>query len=171
MQRLKTGKTIGGNSFTSGPLSYLLRNRFYIGEVVYKGDILPGEQKPIIDRDLFDAVQDKLAEQQNNYTATRTASEALLVGRIFDDRGNRVSPSHTRKKGVRYRYYVSLPLLRGEPDQVGSVHHVPAIEIETAVAHAVRQHLALPLGVGIARLCDQPAEWSSQYLELGLASS
>ncbi len=28
----------------------------------------------------------------------------------------------------------------------------------------------LPRGVGIARLCDQPAEWSRQYLKLGLAN-
>ena len=146
VQRLKTGKTIGGNSFTSGPLSYLLRNRFYIGEVVYKGEILPGEQKSIIDRDLFDAVQTKLTEQQNNYITTRFASEALLLGRIFDDRGNRMSPTHARKKGVRYRYYISLPLLRGEPDRAGSVHRVPAIEIETIVANAVRLELKLPAG-------------------------
>src|SRR5665213_541963 len=65
---VKTGKTVGGIPFTSGPLSYLLRNRFYIGEVVYKGEILPGEQPPIIDRDLFNAVQAKLAAQQNNQT-------------------------------------------------------------------------------------------------------
>ena len=114
--------------------------------MVYKGEILPGEQKSIIDRHLFDAVQTKLAEQQNNYITTRSASEALLLGRIFDDRGNRMSPSHARKKGVRYRYYISLPLLRGEPDRAGSVHRVPAIEIETIVADAVRRKFKLPAG-------------------------
>ena len=79
MQRLKTGNTVGGNAFTSGPLSYLLRNRFYIGEVVYKGEILLGEQKAIIDRDLFDAVQTKLAEQQNNYITTRARLRGPLA--------------------------------------------------------------------------------------------
>jgi hypothetical protein len=34
-----------------------LRNRFYIGEVNYKGEIYPGEQPSILDRDLFDRVQ------------------------------------------------------------------------------------------------------------------
>ena len=71
VQPVRTGRAIGGIPFTSGPLSYLLRNRFYIGEVVYKGEILPGEQPAIIDRDLFDAVQIKLAEQQNNHIQTR----------------------------------------------------------------------------------------------------
>src|SRR3989442_4629348 len=121
VQTLRTGRTIGGIPFTRGPLSYLLRNRFYIGEVVYKGEILPGGQAAIIDRDLFEAVQAKLAEQQNNTITSRSASEALLMGRLFDDRGHLMSPSHVRKKGVKYRYYVSLPLLHGQSDQVGSM--------------------------------------------------
>jgi site-specific DNA recombinase len=134
VQALKSGKTIGGIPFTSGPLGYLLRNRFYVGEVVYKSEILPGEQVPIVDRELFEAVQTKLAEQQNNHTKTRAKSEALLTGLIFDDRGNRMTPSHARKKGMKYRYYVSLPLLQGQPDRVGSVHRVPASEIEKLVS-------------------------------------
>jgi site-specific DNA recombinase len=58
-----TGATHGGIPFGRGSLFYLLRNRFYIGEVKYKGDILPGEQPAIMDRDLFDAVQQKLTDQ------------------------------------------------------------------------------------------------------------
>ena len=96
---LKSGKTIGGIPFTRGPLAYLLRNRFYIGEVVFKGEILPGEQPAIIDRDLFDAVQAKLTEQANNHKPVRIKSEALLAGRIFDDRGNRMTPEPCPKTG------------------------------------------------------------------------
>ena len=146
LQRLKSGQTIGGIPFTSGPLSYLLRNRFYIGEVAYKGEVLPGEQQPIIDRALFEAVQAKLAEQQNNHVTTRTQTAALLTGRIFDDHGNRMSPSHARKNGIRYRYYTSLSLLRGEPDRAGSIRRVPAPEIEAAVASALRQELGAAPG-------------------------
>jgi hypothetical protein len=89
--------TRSGIPFTSGPLSYLLRNRFYVGEVVYKGEVLPGEQMPIVDRELFDAVQTKLVDQQNSHTKTKAKTDALLMGLIFDDRGNRMSPSHARK--------------------------------------------------------------------------
>jgi site-specific DNA recombinase len=35
---LKSGKSIGGIPFTRGPLAHLLRNRFYVGEVVFKGE-------------------------------------------------------------------------------------------------------------------------------------
>ena len=49
------------NTTTSmGRLTRLLRNRFYIGEVVFRGEVFPGEQPAILDRDLFDAVQAKL---------------------------------------------------------------------------------------------------------------
>lgn len=141
VQLLKTGKTIGGIPFTRGPLSYLLRNRFYIGEVDYKGEILPGEQTAIVDPKLFNAVQTRLTEQLNNHTKTRAKSEALLIGRIFDDRGNRMSPTHARKRGVKYRYYTSRPLLEGRTDQVGSVNRIPAIEIENIVGDAVRREI------------------------------
>ena len=46
-----------------GPLAHLLKNRFYVGEVVYKGEVHKGEHEPILDRDLFEAVQEKLAER------------------------------------------------------------------------------------------------------------
>src|SRR5918994_7403184 len=42
VRTLKTGETVGGIPFTRGPLAHLLRNRFYIGEVVFKGDTLAG---------------------------------------------------------------------------------------------------------------------------------
>jgi DNA invertase Pin-like site-specific DNA recombinase len=141
VRTLKTGETVGGIPFTRGPLAHLLRNRFYIGEVAFKGEILKGEQPAIIDRDLFDTVQAKLKEQQNNHTARRMQSEALLIGRIFDDHGNRMSPSHVRKRGVKYRYYLSAVLLNGMVDRAGSVHRVPAEEIEKLVIKSVREHL------------------------------
>ena len=68
VRSLKTGRTIGGIPFTRGPLAHFLRNRFYIGEVVFKGEVFPGEQPAILDRDLFDAVQAKLNAQRNNHS-------------------------------------------------------------------------------------------------------
>jgi site-specific DNA recombinase len=141
---LANGRTIGGIPFTRGPLAYLLRNRFYIGEVAYKGKICPGEQPPILDRTLFEAVQAKLCEQRTSHRATRGSSESLLLGRMFDDRGNRMTPSHSRKHGLRYRYYVSSALIQGQPELVGSVTRVPAVEIECLVCNAVAQHANEP---------------------------
>ena len=141
VRSLKTGRIVGGIPFTRGPLAYLLRNRFYIGEVVFKGEVLPGEQPAILDRELFDAVQARLSEQLNHHTAVRAKSESLLIGRLYDDRGNCMSPSHAKKLGIRYRYYVSSPLLHGQAGHAGSVRRVPAAEVEALVGHAVREHL------------------------------
>ena len=141
VRRLSSGRAVGGNPLTRGPLAHLLRNRFYIGEVAFKGEILPGEQPAILDRKLFESVQRKLDEQRTNHSTTRTNSESLLMGRIFDDRGNRMTPSYARKNGKRYRYYLSSPLSQGQAEHAGSVRRVPASEIETLVIDAVRKRL------------------------------
>ena len=141
LRTLKTGRPVGGIPFTRGPLAHLLRNRFYIGEVPFKGEILRGEQTAIVDQGLFDAVQAKLSEQINNHKATRMKSEALLAGRIFDDRGNRMTPSHACKRGIKYRYYLSSTLLQGQAERSGSVRRIPATEIEALVIRSVRDRL------------------------------
>jgi DNA invertase Pin-like site-specific DNA recombinase len=87
VRSLKTRRTVGGIPFTRGPLAHFLRNRFYIGEVVFKGEVFPGEQPAILDRDLFDAVQAKLNDQRNNHTVIRAKSDALLIGRIYPHSG------------------------------------------------------------------------------------
>jgi site-specific DNA recombinase len=143
IRNLKTGGTVGGIPFGRGMLAHILRNRFYVGEVVFKGEVLAGEQPAIVDRTLFDAVQAKLTEQLNNHTTARAKSDALLVGRIFDDRGNRMSPSHARKRGIKYRYYLTSALLEGRPDHSGSIRRVPAVEIEALVIRSVQEHLKL----------------------------
>jgi len=140
-RRLKTGKPVGGIPFTRGPLAHLLRNRFYIGEVVFKGETLPGEQPAIVDRALFDAVHAKLSEQATHHKAIRMKSEALLAGRIFDDRGNRMSPTHARKNGIKYRYYISAALVQGQGEQAGTISRLPANDIEALIAAAIRKHL------------------------------
>ena len=78
-----TGATRGGIPFERGSLFYLLRNRFYIGEVKYKGEILPGEQPAIIERDLFDAVQQKLTNQWSHRNHAKTKSDYLLTGLLY----------------------------------------------------------------------------------------
>src|SRR5262249_47991489 len=57
-------------------------------------------------------------------------------------RGNRMSPTHANKKGVRYRYYVSQALLQNRKAKAGSIPRVPAPEIESFVCDGVRRQLA-----------------------------
>jgi site-specific DNA recombinase len=172
LRALKGGRTVGGVLFTRGPLAHLLRNRFYIGEVAFKGEILKGEQPPIVAKDLFDAVQAKLSEQATNREATRAGSEALLTGLIYDDRGNRMSPAHARKGGIKYRYYISGVLLHGAAEKAGSVRRVPAIEIEQLVIGSVRKHLDLSAALDDRAVIDHVnrIEIQSNRLAIKLAS-
>ena len=142
LRPLSNGRTIGGIAFTRGSLAAFLRNRFYIGEVRYKGEVFPGEQSAILDRALFDAVQSKLDRQRTNHAKARQQSQSLLMGRIFDERGNRMTPSYAVKNAVRYRYYISSALIQGQPDKAAKLNRVPATEIEKLILSAVRKHLA-----------------------------
>src|SRR5947208_14981295 len=80
------GHTIGGGRFGVGALAYLLKNRFYIGEVVYRGEVHRGEHEPIVDSALFAAVQGKLAAQAVALRCRLRGSPTLLSGRLFDNR-------------------------------------------------------------------------------------
>ena len=142
LRPLSNGRTIGGIPFTRGSLAAFLRNRFYIGEVRYKGEVFPGEQPAILDRALFDTVQSKLDRQRTNHAKARQQSQSLLMGRIFDERGNRMTPSYAVKNGMRYRYYISAALVQGQPDKAAKLNRVPATEIEKLILSAVRKHLA-----------------------------
>src|SRR2546425_2642901 len=139
---LADGRVRGGIRFGVGSLAHLLKNRFYIGEVVYRGEVHRGEHEPILDRDLFEAVQAKLSSNAVAWQVRLKGSPAILTGRIFDDRGNCMRPTHSNKCGVRYRYYVSHAIMQKRKAEAGSVARVPAPEIENLVLDGVRKHRA-----------------------------
>src|SRR5205807_130982 len=141
LRRLSDGRTIGGSRFGVGALAHLVKNRFYVGEVAYRGDVHRGEHEGILDRALFAAVQGKLAAQAVARRCRLRGSPALLTGRIFDDGGNRMSPTHANKGGARYRYYISQALLLKKTQAPGSVSRVPAVELEALVLAELRNHL------------------------------
>jgi site-specific DNA recombinase len=143
-KKLSTGATRGGIPFGRGALYYLLNNRFYIGEVEYKDEILPGEQPVILERALFEAVRQKALAQWSHRTLARKKSGCPLTGLLFDDAGHRMVPTHATKAGVRYRYYASAPVLHGEAKtaSVGTISRVPATDVEEAIAKHLKHHLA-----------------------------
>jgi site-specific DNA recombinase len=137
-RRLANGRTIGGVLLTRGPLAHMLKNRTYIGELNHKDSSYPAEHQPLIDRGTFDAVQIKLAENLQSHLSERAASNALLLGKFFDDAGHTMSPTHARKKGLRYRYYVSRALVEGRTKVAGTVPRVSAEQVEIRVVTALR---------------------------------
>ena len=133
-----TGKTLGGGLISRGHLYKILSNPIYLGRLPHRGQVHDGLHASIIDREIWDRVQLLLAEHAQRTAGGRQNSDGLLAGKLFDDRGNPMSPSHAAKGGRRYRYYVSQAILQGRKHEAGSVARVPALEIEARVAEAVR---------------------------------
>jgi site-specific DNA recombinase len=134
---LSSGRTIGARALTNGPLAHMLRNRMYLGEINHRDKSYRGEHAPIIDPSLFKAIQTKLTENRQERRRRRQSSNALLIGKLFDDRGNPMTPTYAIKKGVRYRYYVSCVLNQGRKEEAGSFPRVAAEAVERIVLDAI----------------------------------
>jgi len=100
----KVAKYKGGIPFTYGPLAYFLKNRIYFGEMHHGGKWFKGEHEAIVDHETFDRVQQLLKSAATHRKVKRSESGALLMGKLYDDRGNLMSPSFSSKNGVRYRF-------------------------------------------------------------------
>lgn len=127
-----------GKPITKGFLYRLLNNRAYIGEAVHKGKSYPGEHDAIIDQDVWDAVRTILKESPRvRANRSRANTPALLKGLLWGADGAAFSPTHTRKNGKLYRYYVSQTLLRHGAGSC-TVGRVSAAEIEGTVVDQLR---------------------------------
>ncbi|MEQ1711941.1 MAG: recombinase family protein [Hyphomicrobium sp.] len=129
------GHAKGGVPIARGALYLMLQNRIYRGEIVHKENSYPGQHEPIVDEALWNEVQSALSENRvERVTRSTAAAPSLLAGLVYDDSGERMSPTHANKKGTRYRYYVSQSLIkRYRPQASGSACRVPAAELEGIV--------------------------------------
>lgn len=133
----------GGRPFSRGNLHALLRYRTYIGEVTHKGTVYPGEQDAIVPQDLWDRVQACLADGKAGCgAATISGGASPLTGLLYDETGDRLTPSHASKNGRRYRYYVSSRLIEKGTDPTG--WRLPAKQVEAIVTAALAAWLRNP---------------------------
>lgn len=140
----QTGKTSGGQPYSRGALYELLKNRLYIGDTMHRDRHYPGEHAGIVPQDLWDKVQATLSSNlQGHRSGARAKEPSLLVGLVYDADGRRLTPSHTVKKGRRYRYYVSQPAAKPSA-QYHAVQAVrmPAQDLESIVASRINMFLA-----------------------------
>lgn len=109
----RSGKERGGYLYDPSGLSYLLRNRIYLGQITHKDKSYPGEHDAIVDADLFQQVQDRLAANHHKFVNRQTRSAACpLHNKIFDAQGKPMRPNFGYGRGKKiYRYYVSDTLL------------------------------------------------------------
>ena len=133
------GRSTGGGLLSRGHVYKLLSNPIYVGRITHKGQVHEGRHPPIVTLDLWDEVQKNLRDHLGAARANRArqSSDALLVGKLYDDGGNRMSPSWARKGSKRWRYYVSQATLQGDMSKAGSILRVPAADVETLVAEAL----------------------------------
>jgi hypothetical protein len=133
-----------GKRLNKGSLYKLLNNRVYLGEAVHKGTSYPGEHQALIDRALWDKVHAILTESPRSRAGrSRAQTPALLRGLIFGPTGCAMTPTHSRKNGKQYRYYVSTSVLKESADAC-PIRRIPAGEIEAAVIAQLREILRAP---------------------------
>jgi hypothetical protein len=143
-------RTAGFTSKTGRPLNKsdiykLLNNPTYVGDVVHKGNVYRGEHKALISRELWDKVHSILQESPRaRANRNRSQTTALLRGLIFGTDGRAMSPTHTRRRGRLYRYYIAQAVLKGISGGSDIVRRVSAAEIEALVVGQVRALLRQP---------------------------
>jgi DNA invertase Pin-like site-specific DNA recombinase len=163
-RRFSDGREVGGAPLSRGAIYLILRNQLYRGQIAHRGEVHQGNHEAIIDVETWDAVQTMLTAQsgrgrgsgagsQSAVTSVDASSASPLTGLVFDERGHRLSPVTAVRRGRRYRYYVSAPLVRGVCNSDGL--RIPAPDLEALVASTLHGHLSDPgwvievLGVGL----------------------
>ena len=144
-----SGKIYGGCPLSRGQIHFLLTNPIYIGQIRHKKLTWPGQQEAIIEQDLWERVQTKLQAAsarprircQLTGTLKQPQARSMLAGKLRDETGDRLTPSHTTRRGRRLRYYVSNRLISARAPKDGSGWRLPAPELEQAVARIVAGHL------------------------------
>jgi DNA invertase Pin-like site-specific DNA recombinase len=137
------GRLSGGRPFSRGALYRLLQNRIYRGEITHQGNVYVGQHEVIVDHNLWQLVQDKLAaNRQERLLGVCAEAPSLLAGLMVDARGNRMTPTHANKRGKRYRYYISTSLLEGDQPAAEGGMRIPAGEVEGLVMDQLRAFLS-----------------------------
>ena len=139
------GTRTGGLPFRRGHLHCLLTNPLYAGRIRHQRRVYEGQHPSIIAPELWDAVQTQLqagAAKPRRRTTKGRAARSPLAGKLFDETGDRLTPSHTKKKnGQRLRYYVSRRLIQHSGQKDLSGWRLPAPMLEQTVVHLIRQHV------------------------------
>lgn len=139
------GNRSGGIILDRGHIYQILTNPIYVGRIRHRSKVYEGMHEGIVEQAIWDNVQVTLQENASRKRGSGlSASEpSLLLGKIFDDTGDRLTPSHSNKKGRRYRYYISRRLVTkaGEKDLSG--WRLPAKQLEQQIAEAIKRQLSI----------------------------
>ena len=139
------GRVSGGIPFDRGHLHHILSNPVYAGRIRHKGQVYNGQHPAIIDPKTWDKVQELLQSGAAISRGTRKkAITSPLAGKLFDETGDRLTPSHSRKNGKRLRYYVSRRVIAGGCEKHPDAWRLPAEQVEGVLTEMIRRHLGRP---------------------------
>jgi len=144
----QSGRKRTGRLFDKGAVYKILNNRLYIGEISHKGVAYPGEHKAIIDRQTWDRVHAVLEGNASRQGCqphhARATTPAPLKGILTCGAcGKAMTPSHTRRRGRCYRYYVCTTAIK-QSHAACPVKSIAASEAEELVLSQVRRLLRSP---------------------------
>lgn len=152
IRTLSSGQQKGGTQFSFGHIYHILTNPIYAGRIRHKENIYLGQHPALIEPGVWDVLQEQLkagavmsrsGKGRNSEGGKKHMS--LLTGKVFDETGDRLTPSHTKTpKGRRLRYYVSHRLIRSTGPKDPSGWRLPGPELEAMVAGLVVKHLGSP---------------------------
>jgi hypothetical protein len=135
----RKGKSRGGVVMSPGGVAHLLDNPVYCGMIRHRGVLHPGQHPPIVDTELWDAIQALRSQTRGKGRATAMKSGAKLIGKVFDAHANPMSPTTTRKGAVKYRYYMTRAQNRkGDRDPI---QRVPMTALEDVAAAEIAPRL------------------------------
>jgi len=150
------GSVTGGGVFDRGHIHHILTNPIYAGRIRHKEQVYEGQHSAIIDPAVWDQVQGTLQGGAAKSRGTKQlASRSPLAGRLFDETGDRLTPSHSRKSGKRLRYYISRRLVVDRSSKHPDAWRLPTEQLESLLSDAVRNRFDQPNAV--AQLLIDPS--------------
>lgn len=132
-----------GKNFAKGHLYRILENKAYIGKIAHKGKVYEGLHEAIVDEEIFNKVQKILTENRiNQNNSANKKNPSLLAGKLFDDKNNYMSPSHSNTRNRKYRYYISQAIIQHKRNEAGTISKIPAGEIEKVVTQEIENYIS-----------------------------
>lgn len=151
----KKGETRGGREMTANIIERILKNQIYLGKLPNKstGEVFDGQHLAIITQELFDAVQQKLTDNNNHKGRTSYCRGGLLFHNMIYTADGAVFKNKTGNKGLRqYKYY-----------KCGTIS-LPAGDFDTIICNNVRDFLNSDMGAlpDTTRLALKQLEYSDK---------
>lgn len=142
------GRITGGGLFDRGHIHHILTNPIYAGRIRHKSQVYEGQHPALIAPEVWDQVQGMLEGGAAKTRGTKQrATRSPLAGRLVDETGDRLTPSHSKKNGKRLRYYISRRLVVDRSRKHPDAWRLPAEQLEGLLSDAVRNRFAQPNAV------------------------